>query len=62
MCMEQEIEKHAKQKKVRPIDERTFLKLLWNPIGKHNSEINDPALCPPEIKQEVMDYVQTYIY
>lgn len=36
-------------------------KLIMNPIGKHNSEINDPALCPPEIKQEVMDYVQTYI-
>ena len=22
---------------------------------------NDPNLCPPDIKQEVMDYVKTYI-
>ncbi len=37
-------------------------KLVINPIGKHNSDINDPALCPPEIKKEVVDYVQKYLY
>lgn len=47
----------GKPEKVGPMT-----KLIMNPIGKHNSEMNDPALCPPEIKQEVMDYVQTYIY
>ena len=37
-------------------------KLIMNPIGKHNSALNDPSLCPPAVKQEVMDYVQQYIY
>lgn len=37
-------------------------KLIISPIGKHHSTLNNPALCPPAIKQEVMDYVQKYIY
>ena len=37
-------------------------KLIMNPIGKHNPALNDPTLCPQTIKQEVMDYVQKYIY
>jgi hypothetical protein len=36
-------------------------KLIVNPIGKHNSDLNDPALCPPEIKQKVVDFVQKYL-
>ena len=37
-------------------------KLIMNPIGKHSPALNDPALCTPTAKQEVMDYVQKYIY
>ena len=37
-------------------------KLIMNPIGKHDPTLNDPVLCPPAVKQEVMDYVQKYIY
>lgn len=37
-------------------------KLIISPIGKHHSTLNNPALCPPAIRQEVMDYVQKYIY
>jgi len=37
-------------------------KLIMNPIGKHDPTLNDPDLCPPAVKQEVMDYVQKYIY
>lgn len=37
-------------------------KLIMNPVGKHHSALNDPALCSPEVRQEVMDYVQKYIY
>jgi hypothetical protein len=37
-------------------------KKVINPIGVHSPKINDPAYCPAEIKQEVMDYIQTYIY
>ena len=37
-------------------------KLIMNPIGKHDPILNDPSLCPPAVKQEVMDYVQKYIY
>lgn len=32
-------------------------KMIVNPMGKHSSDLNDPNLCPPAIKQEVMDYV-----
>ena len=38
------------------------VKMVINPIGKHSAIINDPALCPPETKKEVMDYVSRYIY
>ena len=38
------------------------VKMVVNPIGKHSAIINDPALCPPETKKEVMDYVSRYIY
>ena len=37
-------------------------KLIMNPVGKHSSALNDPALCSPAVRQEVMDYVQKYIY
>lgn len=47
----------GKPEKVGPMT-----KLVINPIGKHNPDINDPALCPPEIRQEVVDYVQKYLY
>jgi len=32
-----------------------------NPIGKHSPVINDPVYCPEETKQEVMEFVRTYI-
>lgn len=32
-------------------------KIVVNPMGKHISDLNDPNICPPAIKQEVMDYV-----
>ena len=28
----------------------------------HSAKINDPAYCPADVKQEVMDYIRTYIY
>lgn len=34
-------------------------KMIVNPMGKHSSDLNDPSLCPPAIKQEVMDYVNS---
>ena len=37
-------------------------KKVINPIGVHSPKINDPEYCPAEIKQEVMDFVTTYIY
>ena len=37
-------------------------KKIINPIGIHSSKINDPAYCPAHIKQEVMDFITTYIY
>ena len=36
-------------------------KMIINPIGVHSSKINDPTLCPANVKQEVMDYIKTYI-
>ena len=30
--------------------------MIVNPMGKHSSDLNDPNLCSPDIKQEVMDY------
>jgi hypothetical protein len=37
-------------------------KMILNPIGIHSPKINDPAYCPADVKQEVMDYIKTYIY
>ena len=37
-------------------------KKVINPIGTHSSKINDPEYCPAEVKQEVMDFISTYIY
>ena len=37
-------------------------KKVINPIGIHSSKINDPTSCPEDIKQEVMDFISTYIY
>ena len=37
-------------------------KMIINPIGIHSPKINDPAYCPADVKQEVMDYIKTYIY
>ena len=37
-------------------------KKVINPIGVHSPKINDPEYCPAEIKQEVMDFIKTYIY
>ena len=37
-------------------------KKVINPIGIHSPKINDPAYCPEEVKQEVMDFVRRYIY
>ena len=34
-------------------------KKIINPMGKHSSDLNDPNLCPPAVKQEVMDYVNS---
>jgi len=34
-------------------------KIIINPMGKHSSDLNDPYLCPPAVKQEVMDYVNS---
>ena len=31
-------------------------KMIVNPMGKHSSDLNDPNLCSPDIKQEVMDH------
>ena len=38
------------------------VKKVINPIGIHSSNINDPAYCPAEVKQEVMDFVSRYMY
>ena len=38
------------------------VKVVVNPIGKHAPYLNDPDLCPEVTKQEVMNFVQTYIY
>ena len=38
------------------------VKMIINPVGIHSSKINDPAYCPADVKQEVMDYIRTYIY
>ena len=38
------------------------VKMVINPIGRHSSWLNDPNLCPEATKQEVMNYVSTYIY
>ena len=38
------------------------VKKIINPIGIHSSQINDPDYCPADVKQEVMDYISTYIY
>ena len=37
-------------------------KKVINPIGVHSPKINDPDYCPVELKQEVMDFIKTYIY
>lgn len=37
-------------------------RMIINPIGIHSPKINDPAYCPADVKQEVMDYIKTYIY
>lgn len=37
------------------------VKVVINPIGCHSPILNNPNYCPPSIKQEVMDYVTTYI-
>ena len=37
-------------------------KMIINPIGHHSPQINNPETCPPEIRQEVMDFITTYIY
>lgn len=37
-------------------------KMIINPVGIHSPKINDPAYCPADVKQEVMDYIKTYIY
>ena len=38
------------------------VKKVINPIGMHSAQINDPEYCPAEIKQEVMDFISSYIY
>ena len=38
------------------------VKMVINPIGRHSSWLNDPNLCPEATKQEVMNYVRTYIF
>ena len=37
-------------------------KKVINPIGVHSPQINDPDYCPAETKQEVMNFITTYIY
>lgn len=37
------------------------VKKVINPIGIHNSLINDTNYCPETTKKEVMDFVTTYI-
>ena len=36
-------------------------KMIVNPMGKHSSDLNDPNLCSPDIKQEVMDYELLFV-
>jgi hypothetical protein len=36
--------------------------MIINPIGVHSAKINAPAYCPADVKQEVMNYIKTYIY
>ena len=38
------------------------VKLVINPIGRHSPYLNDPKLCPAETRQEVMNFVSTYIF
>ena len=38
------------------------VKKVINPIGIHSSNINAPDYCPAEVKQEVMDFISSYIY
>ena len=37
------------------------VKLVVNPIGCHSPYLNDPKFCPVETKQEVMNFVSTYM-
>ena len=37
------------------------VKVVINPIGSHSPALNDPNVCPSATKQEVMNYVTTYI-
>lgn len=37
-------------------------RMIINPIGVHSAKLNDPDYCPADVKQEVMDYIRTYIY
>lgn len=45
-----------------PVQTGPNVKLVVNPIGRHSPYLNDPKLCPAATKQEVMNFVSTYIY
>ncbi len=38
-----------------------YSKLIINPIGIHNHDINNPAHYTPEMRQEIMDFVARYV-
>ena len=38
-----------------------MVKKIINPIGVHSPFLNDPDFCPPSVKEEAMDFVNTYI-
>ena len=46
----------------KPENVGPMVKMIINPVGNHSAIINNPAYCPPETKQKVMDYVSKYIY
>ncbi len=38
------------------------VKMVLNPLGMHGPYLNDPTLCPPSLQEEVMAYVEQYVY
>lgn len=46
----------------RPAKVGPNVKMVLNPLGMHGPYLNDPSLCPPSLREEVMTYVEQYVY